>query len=96
VPTSIKECSDSIHFELKATPGASRTEIASVQDGAMRVRVAAAPEDGKANAELRAFLAKAIGCPKSAVELLRGEKSRTKTFSVPREYAAGVRKLFGE
>lgn len=92
----ITERGDAVLFDLKATPGASRTEIASRAGGSMRVRVAAAPEDGKANAELRAFLAKVLGCPKSAVTLLRGEKSRDKTFSVPIEYAAKVRKLYGE
>lgn len=91
---SIKETGDSVLFDVKASPGASRTEIAAIQEGALRVRVAAAPEDGKANAELRAFLAKALGCPKSAVVLLRGEKSRMKTFQVPSHYREGVEKLF--
>ncbi|MDR0451154.1 MAG: DUF167 domain-containing protein [Treponema sp.] len=68
---------------IKALPGASKTEIAGVKDGFLRVRIAAAPEDGKANAELRAFLARILGCSKGEVVLLRGERSRFKTLALP-------------
>jgi uncharacterized protein (TIGR00251 family) len=47
------------------------------------LKVVAAPEDGKANAELCAFLAKTLGCPKKDVNLQAGEKSRLKTVSLP-------------
>jgi uncharacterized protein (TIGR00251 family) len=70
-------------IEIKASPNASRTEIAGFQDGRIRIRVAAAPEDGKANAEIRAFLAKKLGCPKSAITIEAGEKSKQKTISIP-------------
>jgi uncharacterized protein (TIGR00251 family) len=71
------------HLKIKAVPGASKTEIAGIKDGCLRIRIAATPEDGKANAELRAFLAKALGCSKGEVALLRGERSRLKTLAVP-------------
>ncbi|MFA5187701.1 MAG: DUF167 domain-containing protein [Patescibacteria group bacterium] len=74
---------DRIHLELKAVPSASRTEIAGAQNGKLRVRIAAAPEDGKANAELCAFFAKTLGCPKKDVSLVRGEKSRIKVLCFP-------------
>jgi uncharacterized protein (TIGR00251 family) len=74
---------NALHLEVKAVPGASKTESAGVKDGRLRIRIAAAPEDGKANAELRAFLAKALGCSKGEVVLLRGERSRLKTLAIP-------------
>jgi uncharacterized protein (TIGR00251 family) len=74
---------DVFRLKIKAVPGASKTEIAGVKDGCLRVRIAAAPEDGKANAELRAFLARALGCSKGEVVLLGGERSRLKTLAVP-------------
>jgi len=77
---------DSIHILIKAVPGASKTEFAGFKEGRLRVRVAAAPEDGKANAELAAFIAKSLGCPKRDVALLHGEKSRLKTLAVPLAY----------
>ncbi|MDR2133852.1 MAG: DUF167 domain-containing protein [Treponema sp.] len=74
---------DSIHVDIKAIPGASKNEIAGIRDGRLRVRIAAAPEGGRANTELREFLAKLLGCAKSEVVLLRGEKSRLKTLAFP-------------
>jgi uncharacterized protein (TIGR00251 family) len=74
---------DTIRIEVKAQPGASRTELAGLKDGRLKVRIAAAPEDGKANAELCRFLAAALGCPKGSVAVLRGEKSRLKTLRAP-------------
>lgn len=74
-------------IDIKASPNASKTEIAGIQDGRLRIRVAAAPEDGKANAEIKAFLSKLLGCPKSAVGITAGEKSKLKTVSMPAEHA---------
>jgi uncharacterized protein (TIGR00251 family) len=74
-------------IDIKAVPGASKTEFAGVRDKRLRVRIAAAPEDGKANGELVSFMAKALGCPKRDVQLIRGEKSRLKTIAVPGRYA---------
>jgi uncharacterized protein (TIGR00251 family) len=73
---------------VRAVPNASRSEIAGWEDDpragrVLRVRVAAPPVEGKANAELRAFLAKALGLPKSQVTLEKGDSSRFKTFTVP-------------
>lgn len=75
-----------VHLNIKASPGASRTELAGIRDGRLRVRIAAAPEDGKANSELIAFFAKLLGCPKRELLLERGEKSRQKTLVFPAAY----------
>jgi uncharacterized protein (TIGR00251 family) len=75
-----------VHVDIKAAPGAPRTELAGFKDGRLRVRIAAAPEDGKANGELCAFFAKSLGCPKRDIVLERGEKSRLKTLVFPAVY----------
>jgi uncharacterized protein (TIGR00251 family) len=72
-----------IFLALKAVPGASRSEFAGIKDGRARVRIAAAPEDGKANEALRAFLAKLLDCPKKGITISCGEKSRLKIVSIP-------------
>ena len=77
-------------LDIKAVPGASRTEFSGIKDSRVRIRIAAAPEDGKANGELIAFLAKKLGCAKSEIILYSGEKSRQKTLSLP---AAVLEKL---
>jgi uncharacterized protein (TIGR00251 family) len=74
---------DLVHLDIKAVPGASRTELAGIKDRRLRVRIAAAPEGGKANAELIAFFAKLLGCAKKDLCLERGEKSRLKTLAFP-------------
>jgi len=72
-------------LEIKAVPGASKTEIAEVKDGRLRIRIAAAPEDGKANTALLGFLSKTLDCPKRDLQLISGEKSRLKTIALPLE-----------
>jgi uncharacterized protein (TIGR00251 family) len=74
---------DTIRLEIKAVPGASKTEFAGVKDGRLRIRLAAAPEDGKANAELLSFLSRALGCAKRDLQLISGEKSRLKVVALP-------------
>jgi uncharacterized protein (TIGR00251 family) len=80
-------------LKIKAVPGASRSECVEVKDGRLRVRIAAAAEDGKANEELRFFLAKALLCPKKDVALASGEKSRLKTVVLPAAYKEKLESL---
>ncbi|GHV02785.1 hypothetical protein FACS189485_04280 [Spirochaetia bacterium] len=79
-----------LHIDIKAVPGASKTEAAGIKDNRLRIRIAAAPEDGRANAELCGFLARVLGCARRDVVLLRGEKSRLKTAAVPVGYIEKV------
>lgn len=67
---------------LHVQPGASRTGIAGVHGGALKLRLAAPPVDGKANAELLRFLAEAFGVQLRQVTLVRGAASRRKTVRV--------------
>jgi uncharacterized protein (TIGR00251 family) len=71
-----------ITLAIHAQPGAKRTEIAGVHGGALKIRVASVPVDGKANAELRRFLAEAFGVPQRNVTLVRGETGRRKTVTI--------------
>jgi hypothetical protein len=56
--------------------------VHSIQDGALVVRLAAAPVDGAANAQLVATLADALGIAKRHVLLVRGDASRTKVIEI--------------
>jgi uncharacterized protein YggU (UPF0235/DUF167 family) len=62
-------------------PG-SRALGIGLRDGAVEIRVAAPARDGLANEAVRAALAEALECAKSAVTLLRGAKARRKTFAI--------------
>ncbi|WP_309398243.1 DUF167 domain-containing protein [Cerasicoccus maritimus] len=72
----------SVKIAILATPKASRSEVVGWQEGALKVRVAAPPVDGKANAELVKFLAKFLGVPKRNIWLVSGEGSRRKVVAV--------------
>jgi hypothetical protein len=77
-----------VKLRVRATPNARRSEVTGWEDDAqvgkiLRVRVAAPPVEGKANEELRDFLAKSLGLPKSKVLLEKGGSSRFKSFEIP-------------
>ena len=66
---------------VRVTPKASRNAV--VQDAdQIRVYVTTVPEGGKANAAVQKLLAKALGVPKSRLELVRGQTSRDKVFRI--------------
>jgi hypothetical protein len=67
---------------VRAVPGASRSEVAEVSPERIRVRVAAAAVDGQANHELLRFLAGLFGVRRSAVTLVRGQRSRDKLVRI--------------
>ena len=69
-------------LDLSVQPGAKRTGIDGLHDGALRVRLAAPPVDGKANAALLSWLADELRCAKRDLTLLRGEASRRKQVQV--------------
>jgi uncharacterized protein (TIGR00251 family) len=71
-----------VTFSVRVVPRASRSEIAGEHDGALRVRVAAPPVDGAANEKLVRTLAKALGVPRAAVEIVSGHQSRNKTVRI--------------
>ena len=53
-----------------------------MDDGTMKVKVAAVPEDGKANKELCTFLAKHYGVPQANVSVINGAMSQRKLVRV--------------
>ena len=72
-----------IFLNIKAVPGASKSALGEVKEDRLKIRIAAAPEDGKANEELRTFLSRLLELPKRDVILESGEKSRLKTIRLP-------------
>jgi len=61
-------------------PRASRSGLAGESGGVLKLKIAAPPVDGKANQECRRFLAELLGIPRSAVEIVVGEASKTKVI----------------
>jgi uncharacterized protein len=66
--------------QLKVTPRAAATAWAgAMEDGTLKVRVAAPPEKGRANEELVRFLAREFGVAAAGVEIIAGAASTRKT-----------------
>jgi hypothetical protein len=81
-PTWWRSDEDSITISLRVAPGGRRSELIEVAPDRLRVRVGARAVDGKANTELERFLADLFHVRRSAVSLLRGERSRDKTVRI--------------
>lgn len=67
---------------VHAVPGAKKTEAVGLHGDALKVRVAAPPVEGKANAALQRFLADTFGLPLAAVEQTAGFTQRRKAFAL--------------
>jgi uncharacterized protein (TIGR00251 family) len=68
---------------IKVTPKSSRTAlVGKLPDGTWKIKVAAAPERGKANRALCAFLADHFGVPQSRVQIVSGETSHLKRVRI--------------
>ncbi|HEX8757056.1 MAG TPA: DUF167 domain-containing protein [Steroidobacteraceae bacterium] len=74
----MSRASGAVRFEVRVQPRASRTELAGIHGGALKVRVAAPPVDDAANRALIEFLAECLGIAKRAVRIVAGETRRTK------------------
>jgi hypothetical protein len=94
---------DGVTLHLRVTPnaGADRIEGAETRDdgtSVLRLRVAAVPDKGRANAAVIALLAKALGVPKSSISVTAGETARLKTVSIagnPSSIVAALEALAG-
>jgi len=71
-----------LKLPIHATPGARRTGAAGAYGQALRVRLAAPPADGKANAALIEWAARAFGVTKMDVQLLHGASGRQKVLGI--------------
>ena len=68
---------------VRVTPRASRNEIVDLlEDGTIKVRIAAPPADGEANETLIEFMAEILGVPKSRLDIVAGATGRDKLIAV--------------
>jgi len=85
---------DGILLNLRVSPGAGRTSIEGLYgEHALKLRVAAPPVDGKANAELERFLATLLGVSRSDVAVIRGSSGRDKVVLIQGADEMDVREI---
>ncbi|MFC3532547.1 DUF167 domain-containing protein [Vogesella facilis] len=71
-----------VRLTLHVQPGARKSELAGEHGDALKIRLAAPPVEGKANAALLQWLADYLAVPRRAVSLLSGERNRHKIVAV--------------
>src|SRR5512141_2334539 len=68
---------------VRVTPRASRNEVVEfLNDGTIKIRIAAPPSDNEANETLIEFLSEILGIPKSRLDIVAGAAGRDKLISV--------------
>jgi uncharacterized protein len=77
----------SVRVAIRVRPGAGRTAVGGLHDGALVVRVSERAVDGRATAAALAALASALGLRPRQVTLVSGATSRTKLVEIPDEAA---------
>ncbi len=87
---------EGLSLTLHIQPGARKTEVAGPHGDALKIRLAAPPVDGKANAALIEFLADRLGVAKSTVVLKSGQASRRKVVEVVASEAFVREQLLGD
>lgn len=73
---------DDLILNIKVQPRASRDEFAETLGKAIKLRITAAPVDGKANQHLISLLAKTFKVTKKQIQILSGETGRDKRIKI--------------
>jgi hypothetical protein len=88
---TVEERAGGVRFSVPVQPRASRSEVAGIQQGALKVRLQAPPVDGAANEALVDFLADSLDVPRRMIRIVSGESSRSKVVEALGVSVAAVR-----
>ncbi|HLZ47852.1 MAG TPA: DUF167 domain-containing protein [Candidatus Limnocylindria bacterium] len=80
---AIEERAGRVTFGVRLIPRAARSAIAGIREGALLVRVTAAPVDGAANKALLELMSGALKVPRSAIRIEAGATAPRKRLSAP-------------
>jgi len=79
---ALSQAKDGVYINIHAQPGARREALCGMHGDALKIAVRQAPEGGKANAAIVAFMADALGLAKRQLEVTAGHTSRRKRLFV--------------
>ena len=69
-------------FNIKVVPRSSKTQVAGIYNGMLKVRLSAVPEKGKANQALVNFLSEILNVPKANIAITAGLTAKVKQIAV--------------
>ena len=90
MPSFLQIREDGVCLAVKVQPRAAKNQIGAAAGTELKIKVTAPPVDSAANEAVLRLLAETLDCPRSAVQLLRGQTSRHKQVLVRGISAADV------
>jgi uncharacterized protein (TIGR00251 family) len=85
-----------IMLRVQVQPGAGRSAVVGRHGDALKLKVGAPPEGGRANEAVTALLSTTLGVSRDAIRLTSGATSRTKRFRIGPVALAETRRLLSE
>ena len=76
-----RDANDLLLF-IRVQPRSSKDGFAEIMENCRKLRIKAAPVDGKANEHLIRYLSRLLGVPKSHVQVETGHNSRNKRIRI--------------
>jgi uncharacterized protein len=83
-------------FAIRVQPRAARTSITGTVGEALKISVSAPPLDGRANVAVVEFFSEVLSVPRSAVQVVAGERSRNKVVRIAGCSSAEVQRRLRE
>jgi uncharacterized protein (TIGR00251 family) len=80
---------------VKVVPGSSRDQLVGWLGDALKIKVAAPPEKGKANKAVIALVAERLGLPADAVAVVSGHLSPSKVIAINGMDDGAIKKALG-
>lgn len=90
---SLTDTKQGVCFTVKVVPGSSRTQLAGLIGEMIKIKIAAAPEKGKANECLIDYLAGLLGVRKNTVRIVSGCTSPVKQILIEGRSSVQIKKL---
>jgi uncharacterized protein (TIGR00251 family) len=95
-PAWLARTRDGWTIAVHVQPGAKRSAVAGLHGARLKLRIAAPPIEGRANAALVAFIAERLAIPRALVSVARGGHSRDKLISIAAPNCDPARRLASE
>jgi uncharacterized protein (TIGR00251 family) len=92
----LRQQNERVVFRVRVVPRSSRCAIIGVFEGALKVSLTAAPVEGAANTALVKLLSQLLDVPKSAIAIIRGERSKNKTVRIDGIKSNAVERLLNK
>lgn len=73
---------EGVKISLIVQVNAPKSEVIGPYNGSLKIKIHAPPIDGKANAEIQNFLSSFLNIAKNRVQILKGDKSKTKSVLI--------------